>query len=166
MCTRPGRYAAGENRLFMLFSDLGGLACREPREVLRSLPPGIAGVLAERWLRASLTACRRPSAIPHTHPAPQHLGFRVSGSEELIQASEAGSGQGYAGWRMRPSENSPSRHFVNKGPLARPLPLLCRLRAQPHRDVGRLQRLPHYPYQVAIQRLQVRLIPQFGREGF
>jgi hypothetical protein len=36
-------------------------------------------------------------------------GSRVRGSEELIRASEAGSGRGYAGWRMRSSENTPSR---------------------------------------------------------
>jgi hypothetical protein len=37
---------------------------------------------------------------------------------------------------------------VNKEPLARPLPLLCRFRAQPQGDVGRLHRLPNHPYEI------------------
>ncbi len=46
----------------------------------------------------------------------------------------------------------PSSHF-GRGP-------------QPQRGVGRLHRLPHHAYQLAIQRLEVRLIPQFGGEAF
>ena len=46
------------------------------------------------------------------------------------------------------------------------LVLQGRIGMQPQRDVSRLHRLPHYPHQFVIQRLQVRLIPQFRREGF
>src|SRR5215213_8076227 len=56
--------------------------------------------------------------------------------------------------------------WVNKGPLACPLPLLRRLRAQPHRDVGRLHRLPHYSYKLGVQSVEIGLIAQRCREGF
>jgi hypothetical protein len=39
-------------------------------------------------------------------------------------------------------------------------------RTQPQRDMGRLHSLPYHPYQFAVQRLQVCLIPQSGRETF
>src|SRR5918993_3349238 len=38
--------------------------------------------------------------------------------------------------------------------------------AQPQRDVRRLHRLPHHPYQVFAQRIQVRLFPKLSRESF
>src|ERR671920_1367534 len=38
--------------------------------------------------------------------------------------------------------------------------------AQPQRDVRRLHRLPHHPYQVFAQRIQVRLFPELSRESF
>jgi len=42
----------------------------------------------------------------------------------------------------------------------------CCIRTQPQRDVGWLHRLPYYPRQFAVQRLQVRLLAQPGGEGF
>jgi hypothetical protein len=37
---------------------------------------------------------------------------------------------------------------------------------QPQRDVRRLHRLPYHPNQIITQCVQVRLVPQLGREGF
>ena len=37
---------------------------------------------------------------------------------------------------------------------------------QPQRDVGWLHRLPHDPYEVAAQGVEIRLFTQLGREGF
>src|SRR5215210_682374 len=55
---------------------------------------------------------------------------------------------------------------VNKGLLVRLLSLRERIGAQPQRDVGGLHRLPHHPYQVVAQGVQVCLISELGREGF
>src|SRR5215218_10466678 len=38
--------------------------------------------------------------------------------------------------------------------------------AEPERDVGWLHRFPHHAYQIVAQRIQIRLIPELGREGF
>src|SRR5829696_103910 len=46
------------------------------------------------------------------------------------------------------------------------LALRDRFRTQPQGDVGGLHRLRHHPYEVIIERLQVRLVAQPGREGF
>jgi integrase len=41
-----------------------------------------------------------------------------------------------------------------------------RIGVQPQRDVGGLHHLPHHPYRLVIQRLQIRLNSQLGLEGF
>jgi hypothetical protein len=46
------------------------------------------------------------------------------------------------------------------------LTLRSRLRAQPQGNVGGLHRLPYHAYQVASERVQIRLIPERHREGF
>src|ERR687893_1529117 len=46
------------------------------------------------------------------------------------------------------------------------LRLLGRVLAQPQRDVLRLHRLPHDRYQLRIQSVQIRLVPQFAGERF
>jgi hypothetical protein len=38
--------------------------------------------------------------------------------------------------------------------------------AQPQRDVRRLHGLPHHPHQFVVQRVEVGLLAQLGREGF
>ncbi len=56
--------------------------------------------------------------------------------------------------------------WVNKGLLACLLALRSRIGAQPQRDVCRLHRLLYRSYQIVAQRVEVRLIPKLGREGF
>src|SRR5215207_1833568 len=53
-----------------------------------------------------------------------------------------------------------------RGRLVRVLALRNCARSQPQRDVGRLYRLRYYSHQIVVQRLQVFLVPQSGREGF
>src|SRR5215208_3978328 len=55
---------------------------------------------------------------------------------------------------------------VNKGLLVRLLAFRWRLGTQPQRDVCGLHSLPHHPYQVFAQRIQVRLFPELSRESF
>src|SRR5215208_2944546 len=50
--------------------------------------------------------------------------------------------------------------------LVRLLALWSRLGAQPHRDVNWLHRVPHHPYQLGVQRIQIRLVPEPGRKRF
>src|ERR671932_2741349 len=38
--------------------------------------------------------------------------------------------------------------------------------AQPQRDVRRLHRPPNHPDEILVQGIEVRLVPEFGREGF
>jgi hypothetical protein len=50
--------------------------------------------------------------------------------------------------------------------LATGLTLHSGIGAQPQRGVSRLHRLPNYPYQVVVQRVEVCFVAQSGREGF
>ena len=50
-----------------------------------------------------------------------------------------------------PFSDSFSRTFVNKRLLVRQLALRGLIGAQPQRDVGRLHRLPHHPYEIIAQ---------------
>jgi hypothetical protein len=50
--------------------------------------------------------------------------------------------------------------------LATGLTLHSGIGAQPQRGVSRLHRLPNYPYQVVVQRVQGCFVAQSGREGF
>jgi hypothetical protein len=38
--------------------------------------------------------------------------------------------------------------------------------AQPQREVGWLHSLPYHPHQIVAQGVEVRLVPELGREGF
>src|ERR671912_2922592 len=67
----------------------------------------------------------------------------------------------------RSTQNFPSKTFVNKAVLVCLLILLWRrIGAQPQRDVGRLHSLPYQPHKLGVQRIQIRLISELGREGF
>ena len=57
-----------------------------------------------------------------------------------------------------PRSLGPKPHYVTSALL------WTTIRAQPQRDVGRLYRLPYRSYQVASQGVEVRLIPDLGRE--
>src|SRR5215204_7564354 len=65
-----------------------------------------------------------------------------------------------------------TRHYCTRLDPARPkwlfslLRLLGRVLAQPQRDVLWLHRLPHDRYQLGIQTVKVRLVPEPGRETF
>ena len=60
----------------------------------------------------------------------------------------------------------PSPALMNRVLLVGPLSLRSDIGTQPQRDVRRLHGRPYHSHQVVVQRLQVRLIPQRGREGF
>jgi hypothetical protein len=51
-------------------------------------------------------------------------------------------------------------------PLVRLLTLRSSIGTQPQGDVRRLHRLPHHPYQIVAQGVEVRLVPELGREDF
>src|ERR671914_170080 len=62
------------------------------------------------------------------------------------------------------AEISLPRACVNKESLAHPLRLRVCLGSQPQGDVCGLHSLPHHPYQVLAQGVEVRLLPELGGE--
>jgi hypothetical protein len=68
--------------------------------------------------------------------------------------------------RESPLKDTPWPSAGTRGWLVSLLSLRSSLGAQPQRDVGWLHRLPYHSHKFGVKRIEVRLVPEFGREGF
>src|SRR5215210_3109747 len=114
------------------------------------------------------------------HRAEAELADRNTSASEWSKFHKCSSQLSIAGAALSLDEASPFRELrkaevrrillprtrVNKALLVCPLALRGPIGTQPQRDMFRLHRVPYHTHQVVAKGIQIRLVPELGREGF